>query len=165
MKTRKNLLSLAALTGTLATLAIGAGPGNGNSTDRINETPEYAMTMDFLAAWSRGLSTADVDRNGGVDGGDLQLYFLSLAHPRNRADMDGNGSIDASDMAKFFTLYSESDPAADLNMDGSVEGGDIEEWFLSSRSLDLITGTWVQIFEPDKDQPTVNNDTGPKAEP
>lgn len=48
---------------------------------------------------------ADMDFNGGVDGGDLGLFFNLFEAGDFAADLDQNGGIDGGDLAIFFNAY------------------------------------------------------------
>lgn len=48
---------------------------------------------------------ADMDFNGGIDGGDLGLFFTYFESGDLAADLDKNGGIDGGDLALFFESY------------------------------------------------------------
>lgn len=48
---------------------------------------------------------ADYDGNGGVDGGDLAMFFADFEAGAGCADVDQNGGVDGGDLATFFTLF------------------------------------------------------------
>ncbi len=48
---------------------------------------------------------ADYDGNGGVDGGDLALFFADFEQGAPCADVDLNGGVDGGDLATFFTFF------------------------------------------------------------
>jgi hypothetical protein len=45
------------------------------------------------------------------------------------ADFNRDGGIDGEDVAMFFDAWEASDPDADANQDGGIDGGDIAEFF------------------------------------
>ena len=44
-------------------------------------------------------------------------------------DFNCDGGVDGADIESFFVIWETGDPAADLNQDGGVDGGDIERFF------------------------------------
>ncbi|MCX5690436.1 MAG: hypothetical protein NTV94_11750 [Planctomycetota bacterium] len=49
--------------------------------------------------------------------------------PRCIADVNEDGGIDGSDIEAFFLIWEAGDSAADLNLDGGVDGGDVMTFF------------------------------------
>ena len=47
----------------------------------------------------------DFDANGGVDGGDIEAFFLAWEHADLRADVNSDGGIDGGDIETFFTRW------------------------------------------------------------
>lgn len=48
---------------------------------------------------------ADFDRNGGVDGADVQAFFLAWEGGEHEADVNYDGGIDGSDVDSFFDVW------------------------------------------------------------
>jgi uncharacterized membrane protein len=48
---------------------------------------------------------ADYDDNGGVDGGDLAVFFADFEQGAPCADVDENGGVDGGDIGTFFTAF------------------------------------------------------------
>lgn len=48
---------------------------------------------------------ADIDQNGGIDGGDLGAFFELFETGDAAADLDANGGIDGGDLATFFEHF------------------------------------------------------------
>jgi hypothetical protein len=46
------------------------------------------------------------------------------------ADFNGDGGIDGADVEAFFLVWQTGDPAADVNHDGGVDGGDVQTFFI-----------------------------------
>ncbi len=46
------------------------------------------------------------------------------------ADFDQSGGVDGSDVEAFYVAWEASEPSADVNRDGGVDGGDVEAFFL-----------------------------------
>jgi len=152
MKTLASLLTLASLTtlGTLATFANASGPES--TPTPPNDIPVNSVTDAFLAAWSNGSPGADLNQDGGVDGSDLETFFLALAHPLSRADTNGDGRVSAEDLAELYILVATGDARADLNNDGGVDGEDVAEWFMCANSISLENMPWETSDEsPERD--------------
>lgn len=76
----------------------------------------YVITMDFdldglidasdIAAADAVIPTADVNRDGGVDGGDLGDFFAAFELGTADADVNNDGGVDASDLSLFFSMFS-----------------------------------------------------------
>ncbi|MCX5690617.1 MAG: hypothetical protein NTV94_12700 [Planctomycetota bacterium] len=47
------------------------------------------------------------------------------------ADFNVDGGVDGSDIEAFFIAWESGEPQADFNMDGGVDGGDIEAFFIA----------------------------------
>jgi hypothetical protein len=47
------------------------------------------------------------------------------------ADHNGDGGVDGADVEAFFLDWQDSAPCADANRDGGVDGGDVETFFLT----------------------------------
>lgn len=45
------------------------------------------------------------------------------------ADIDQNGGVDGGDLGAFFELFEAGDPAADLDFNGGIDGGDLSTFF------------------------------------
>lgn len=45
------------------------------------------------------------------------------------SDFNQDGGIDGGDIESFYLLWASGDPCGDVNQDGGVDGGDIEEFF------------------------------------
>lgn len=76
---------------------------------------EYVITMDYnldglidatdIAAANAWIPTADIDRNGGIDGADLGAFFALFDVGDSAVDFDHNGGIDGGDLAIFFDMF------------------------------------------------------------
>ncbi len=49
--------------------------------------------------------------------------------PRCIGDFNQDGGIDGADVESFFVAWSGGEPVADLNQDGGIDGGDVETFF------------------------------------
>lgn len=50
------------------------------------------------------------------------------------ADFNGDGGVDGADVEAFYLVWSTGESAADVNQDGGVDGGDIETFFIAWES-------------------------------
>lgn len=65
-----------------------------------------------------------------VPGGSFRIDFEYGLPPQPcLADIDQNGGIDGGDLAAFFELFEAGDSAADLDFNGGVDGGDLAVFF------------------------------------
>jgi glucose/arabinose dehydrogenase len=46
------------------------------------------------------------------------------------ADFNQDGGVDGADVEAFFVAWTNSDPSADVNLDGGIDGGDLEAFFI-----------------------------------
>lgn len=56
------------------------------------------------------------------------------APPPCIADFNGDGGIDGADVEAFFVAWETGDPGSDVNSDGGVDGADVETFFVSWES-------------------------------
>jgi hypothetical protein len=90
---------------------------------RILVDPRNIRNEETLKALLSQTKTADIDGNGLVDGGDLELFFLSLAFGQNllcpkngivrsdqhhyKADVNRDGVVDEADLLEILFNFSE----------------------------------------------------------
>jgi hypothetical protein len=60
---------------------------------------------------------------------DPTLLFVVDCTPPCPADFNQDGGVDGSDIEAFFVAWEASDAAADVNLDGGVDGSDVETFF------------------------------------
>jgi hypothetical protein len=58
-----------------------------------------------------------------------EMDFVSVDISTCLADINGDGGVDGSDVEAFYLLWATGQPPADLNFDGGVDGGDVEAFF------------------------------------
>jgi hypothetical protein len=58
------------------------------------------------------------------------LAVLSITTPACPADFNGDGGVDGSDVEAFFLAWESGENAADVNGDGGVDGADAEHFFV-----------------------------------
>ena len=56
---------------------------------------------------------------------------IYLAPPACPADFNRDGGVDGGDIETFFVAWEVGDPSADVNLDGGVDGSDIESFFVA----------------------------------
>jgi hypothetical protein len=59
----------------------------------------------------------------------VQLNYIAPAPCP--ADFNQDGGVDGSDVESFFLAWESGDPVADVNLDGGVDGSDIETFFVA----------------------------------
>ena len=98
-----------------------------------NGSVDMADVPRFVAALPGQQRTGDMNRDGRVDGNDIQLFVnMLLGAVLVPGDLDEDGDVDPSDLAMFINvlLGIETDPdlvdLADLNGDGLSDGADIQ---------------------------------------
>jgi hypothetical protein len=64
----------------------------------------------------------------GLAGGDAVLTF-TVALPPCPADYNQDGGVDGGDVESFFLDWEAGEAAADVNADGGVDGGDLSTFF------------------------------------
>lgn len=64
-----------------------------------------------------------------INGYSPRLHVEVSAFPG--ADFNADGGVDGSDVEAFFLAWESGEEIADFNMDGGVEGGDIEAFFVA----------------------------------
>jgi hypothetical protein len=74
---------------------------------------------------------ADYNQDGGVDGADVEAFFIDWQDGLFDADVNQDGGVDGADVEAFFLDWQDSIPCADANRDGGVDGGDVETFFLT----------------------------------
>ncbi len=71
------------------------------------------------------------DVNSVDEGYNIVLYIGNTTPPSNCiADYNQDGGVDGGDVEAFFLDWEAGDSAADVNTDGGVDGGDVEFFFL-----------------------------------
>lgn len=65
----------------------------------------------------------------GQGGGNFQLIF-EVEAPACAADFNADGGVDGGDVEAFFIAWQGAEPVADVNADGGVDGHDVESFFL-----------------------------------
>ncbi|MBS0197874.1 MAG: hypothetical protein JSR77_14055 [Planctomycetes bacterium] len=63
---------------------------------------------------------------------DFSIRGLACSNPVPCiADFDNNGGVDGADVEAFFVTWTSGDSAADVNQDGGVDGGDVATFFIA----------------------------------
>ncbi|MBS0198171.1 MAG: hypothetical protein JSR77_15565 [Planctomycetes bacterium] len=84
--------------------------------------PTARMRLRFIARDTGLASTVEA----GVDDVAVDVYGCL----RN-ADVNGDGGIDGADVETFFLAWQDAQPIGDFNEDGGIDGADVEEFFLA----------------------------------
>lgn len=81
---------------------------------RVNWRPAYTAqaVIDFIRQGFTETGSqacrADIDRNGGIDGRDQELFFSLYQRGEPAADLDRNGVLTASDLVGFWSSFNTS---------------------------------------------------------
>lgn len=67
--------------------------------------PGGSYRIDFEYGLPPQPCLADIDQNGGIDGGDLGAFFALFEAGDSDADLDFNGGVDGGDLAVFFEHF------------------------------------------------------------
>ncbi len=59
------------------------------------------------------------------------MILVGALTPRCPADFNGDGGVDGGDVDAFFVSWEAGDPSADVNFDGGVDGGDVDTFFVA----------------------------------
>ena len=76
----------------------------------MNNSGEVAFSLLFSDAATRVVVVsfpcpADFNRDGGVDGGDVESFFVAWEAANPNADVNEDGGIDGGDVEAFFILW------------------------------------------------------------
>ncbi|MBS0198007.1 MAG: hypothetical protein JSR77_14720 [Planctomycetes bacterium] len=60
-----------------------------------------------------------------------RAYMIDMGEPGSAcpADFNQDGGVDGADVQSFFVAWEASDASADVNQDGGIDGGDVESFF------------------------------------
>lgn len=61
----------------------------------------------------------------------VAVSIRELRESRNPADFNRDGGVDGSDVQAFFDAWEVAEPDADVNGDGAVDGSDVEDFFVT----------------------------------
>ncbi|MBL8999641.1 MAG: hypothetical protein JNK25_00730 [Phycisphaerae bacterium] len=71
---------------------------------------------------------------GGIKEGPFDIVWFQFTLADGAfcpADFNGDGGVDGSDVEAFFLAWENGDPTADVNLDGGIDGSDVEAFFLA----------------------------------
>jgi hypothetical protein len=79
---------------------------HGDFTSLIDGTPafKFAYIPDPL------ICVADQNCDGGVDGADIEAFFITFAAGSPAADVNNDGGVDGSDVEAFYRVWTSGDP-------------------------------------------------------
>ncbi len=99
-------------------------------TDKESYTAGTGLISLTLTSDNRLVQNGPKVASGGVGPTDIAAWMPDAAPPCI-ADYNGDGGVDGADVEAFFIDWQAGDPAADVNQDGGVDGGDVETFFLA----------------------------------
>ncbi|MCX5690935.1 MAG: immunoglobulin domain-containing protein, partial [Planctomycetota bacterium] len=88
-----------------------------------NPTASTASLVLDAYAGERGSYTCTVSNGCGTATTQPAVVSICIG------DFNCDGGVDGGDIESFFVIWETGDPAADVNRDGGVDGGDIERFF------------------------------------
>jgi hypothetical protein len=101
----------------------------GGSADSLNNTEQVHIAAPLAGTWSIRIAATAV--NAGPQGYALVASGLVGEGTHCPGDFNQDGGVDGLDIEAFFIAWSAGEAAADLNEDGGIDGGDIEAFFLA----------------------------------
>jgi hypothetical protein len=114
-------LTLDGATGEVGTPIIYNAALASASDDRVSggivATPDGGVVLAGRSFTTRNMDLAIVKFGGGV------------GCPSCAADFNEDGGVDGADIEAFFVAWESADSCADSNQDGGIDGGDIEGFF------------------------------------
>jgi endonuclease/exonuclease/phosphatase family metal-dependent hydrolase len=85
-------------------------------------------TADVMLPWGVWTITLTVTDDQNDTGADTVTITVEPPCP---ADFNNDGGVDGADVEAFFVAWEAGDPIADINADGGVDGGDVEAFFIA----------------------------------
>jgi len=109
---------------------LGTSAGDVN-LDGIRDGADLLIATSFRGGIDRAgtYSNGDVDGDGRVTEADLAIITSGDCNCFCAADYDRSGGVDGSDVEAFFIDWSGSFGCADVDASGGVDGGDVEAFF------------------------------------
>jgi aminopeptidase N len=99
--------------------------GEGTYTVRVPATITAASI-----ALDGEITGGSLPSGNGLAGGDA-IYTFTIPGAPCPADFNQDGGVDGSDIEAFFLVWQNGDTSADVNQDGGVDGSDIETFFMA----------------------------------
>jgi len=100
-------------------LVVPGGPGSWGETWALGIWNDDSNT--YVAGWGRNIAS----------GRDEALLWTRPIAPSCIADFNQDGGVDGVDVEAFFLVWQTGDTRADANQDGGVDGVDVETFFLA----------------------------------
>ncbi|MCX5689503.1 MAG: dockerin type I repeat-containing protein, partial [Planctomycetota bacterium] len=115
----------------LVTLILGTSIGDVN-LDGSRDATDFAIAQTYRGGIDRagGWANGDVDGDGFVTETDLGIIATGGCSCFCPADYNRDGGVDGGDIEAFFSEWEGGSGCADVNADGGIDGGDIERFFL-----------------------------------
>jgi hypothetical protein len=115
---------------TLVTEILGTSIGDVN-LDGNRDAADLAIAVTFRGGVDRagGWANGDVDGDGFVTENDLGIIATGGCVCFCPADYNRDGGVDGSDIEAFFADWQSGGGCGDVNADGGIDGSDIEAFF------------------------------------
>jgi hypothetical protein len=115
----------------LVTGILGTSIGDVN-LDGSRDAADLAIATTYRGGADRagGYANGDVDGDGLVTDGDLAIIASGDCVCFCPADYNRDGGVDGGDIETFFADWESGSGCGDVNADGGIDGGDIESFFV-----------------------------------
>jgi hypothetical protein len=115
----------------LVTGILGTSIGDVN-LDGSRDAADLAIATTYRGGTDRagGYANGDVDGDGMVTDGDLAIIASGDCVCFCPADYNRDGGVDGGDIETFFADWESGSGCGDVNADGGIDGGDIEFFFV-----------------------------------
>jgi len=108
--------------------AAGRDAGIQRSTDNGNTWQSFSSGFTSTSCHSLSLGP-DGHLYAGIAGRGVYRTINPIVAPPCAADFNGDGGVDGADVEAFFMAWEAAEPSADVNADGGIDGGDVEFFF------------------------------------
>jgi Subtilase family len=101
----------------------------GGAADSLNNLEQVHLATPTPGVWTVRVDAASV--NVGPQGFALVVTGAVSEAPICHADFNQDGGVDGQDVEAFFLTWATGDESADFNQDGGVDGQDVEAFFIA----------------------------------
>ncbi|MEY3230306.1 MAG: hypothetical protein RL689_395 [Planctomycetota bacterium] len=101
----------------------------GGTADALNNTEQVHIAAPVAGVWSVRVEAAAV--NQGPQGFAIVATGAVADAPDCLGDFNQDGGVDGQDVEAFFLAWGDGLESADVNQDGGVDGQDVETFFLA----------------------------------
>jgi hypothetical protein len=113
----------------LGNVFAGGFSATGGTADALNNTEQVHIAAPVAGVWSVRVEAAAV--NQGPQGFAIVATGAVADAPDCLGDFNQDGGVDGQDVEAFFLAWGDGLESADVNQDGGVDGQDVETFFLA----------------------------------